>query len=43
MRILAAFAQLDTDQHPFGIDVADPQHDDLAARRSFSGKENFTV
>ena len=34
MPILAAFAQLDTDQHPFGIDVADPQHDDLAAAQT---------
>src|SRR5215468_9150133 len=31
---LAAFAQLDTDQHPLGIDVADPQHDDLAAAQT---------
>src|SRR5262250_2055187 len=34
MSILAAFAQLDTDQHPLGIDVADPQHDDLAAAQT---------
>src|ERR1700758_4934341 len=34
MPILAAFAQLDTDQHPFGIDVADPQHGDLAAAQT---------
>src|ERR1700752_897388 len=34
MPILAAFAQLDTDQHPLGIDVADPQHDDLAAAQT---------
>src|SRR6516225_4182782 len=32
--ILAAFAHLDTDQHPLGIDVADPQHDDLAAAQT---------
>src|SRR6516225_8815772 len=34
MPILAAFAQLDTDQHSLGIDVADPQHDDLAAAQT---------
>jgi hypothetical protein len=34
MPILAAFAHLDTDQHPLGIDVADPQHDDLAAAQT---------
>src|SRR6516225_8129222 len=32
--ILAALAHLDTDQHPLGIDVADPQHDDLAAAQT---------
>src|SRR5262245_50288222 len=31
---LATFAHLDTDQHAFGIDVADPQHDDLAAAQA---------
>src|SRR5215471_19404355 len=34
MPILAAFAHLDTDQHALGIDVADPQHDDLAAAQA---------
>jgi hypothetical protein len=34
MPVLAAFAQLDTDQHPLGIDVGDPQHDDLAAAQT---------
>jgi hypothetical protein len=32
--ILTAFAHLDTDQHALGIDVADPQHDDLAATQT---------
>src|SRR5215813_11985355 len=32
--ILAALAHLDTDQHAPGIDVADPQHDDLAAAQA---------
>jgi hypothetical protein len=32
--ILAALAHLDTDQHALGIDVADPQHDDLAAAQA---------
>jgi hypothetical protein len=31
MSILAALAHLNTDQHALGIDVADPQHDDLTA------------
>src|ERR1700751_5055012 len=31
---LAAFDHLDTDQHALGIDVADPQHDDLAAAQT---------
>src|SRR5258708_6965931 len=34
MPILAALAHLDTDQHALGIDVADPQHDDLAAAQT---------
>ena len=34
MAILAALAHLDTDQHALGIDVADPQHDDLAAAQT---------
>ena len=34
MAVLAAFAHLDTDQHALGIDVADPQHDDLAAAQT---------
>ena len=32
--ILAALAHLDTDQHALGIDVADPQHDDLTAAQT---------
>ena len=34
MPILAALAHLDTDQHALRIDVADPQHDDLAAAQT---------
>src|SRR5215468_80555 len=34
MPILAALAHLDTDQHALGIDVADPQNDDLAAAQT---------
>jgi hypothetical protein len=34
MPVLAALAHLDTDQHALGIDVADPQHDDLAAAQT---------
>ncbi len=34
MPILAALAHLDADQHALGIDVADPQHDDLAAAQT---------
>jgi hypothetical protein len=34
MPIRAAFAHLDADEHPLGIDVADPQHDDLAAAQT---------
>jgi hypothetical protein len=31
---LAAFAHLDTDQHPLGFNIADPQHDDLAVAQT---------
>src|SRR5262252_11153572 len=34
MAILAALAHLDTDQHTLRIDVAHPQHDDLAAAQT---------
>jgi hypothetical protein len=34
MAILAALAHLDTDQHALRIDVADPQHDNLAAAQT---------
>ncbi len=34
MPILAALAHLDTDQHALGIDVADPQRNDLTAART---------
>jgi len=34
MAILAALAHLDTDQHALGIDIADPQHDDLATAQT---------
>jgi hypothetical protein len=34
MPILAALAHLDTDQHALGINVADPQHDDLTAAQT---------
>jgi len=34
MPILAALAHLDADQHALGIDVADPQHDNLAAAQA---------
>jgi hypothetical protein len=34
MPVLTAFAHLDADQHALGIDVADPQHDDLAAAQA---------
>ena len=34
MSILAPFAHLDTDQHALRIDVANPQHDDLAAAQT---------
>ena len=34
MPILAALAHLDTDQHALGIDVAEAQHDDLAAAQT---------
>src|SRR5262249_30345502 len=34
MPVLAALTHLDADQHALGIDVADPQHDDLAAAQT---------